>query len=343
MRQIKKDARLPAKKRTMLGAILFIPAIIIFVLVFKQITNWRADIQFQQERAELAAFVNSVYAPLIDSQNAILAEKRRMSSLLQKVENLGLQHPNHAQLITDITQKWRLGLQKYNNSYKENDREIRRAWISYNTMDQQDVLTKFAKQSVRLDLKNKKAEKRYQNTIYNIQDKLIKSLDNARKLLNANRKTPKNRKQKALVQNIRQGILPFAIRVESKLIDFLGTIDQRLKQEVEKLQALIVTSAQQSILIRNHLQNNPDLEAPLVTTINNWIVLENDSREKLNQILYAVEAEYIALSLDLPLKSPAIRAMHKNLLKNIPWIVGKAIKQRQVIDQSYNISPRYRK
>ncbi len=343
MRQIKKDARLPAKKRTMLGAILFIPAIIIFVLIFKQITNWRADIQFQQERAELNAFVSSVYPPLVDSQNAILAEKRKMSVLLQKVENLGYQHPNHAQLITDITQKWRLGLQKYEGAHKETDREIRRAWISYNTMDQQDVLVKFAKQSVRLDLKNKKAEKKYQNTIYNIQDKLIKSLDNARRLLDANRRSPKNKKQKALVQYIRQNILPFTTGAEERLVNFLGTIDQRLKQEVENLQELIRFSAQQSIIVRNHLQNNPDLEAPLVTTINNWIRLEQIGQEKLNQILYAIEAEYIALSLDLSLKSPAIRAMHKNLLRNIPLIVGKAMKQRQTIDQSYNISPRQKK
>ena len=340
MRQIKKDGRLPAKKRTLLGAILFIPALIIFVLVFKQITNWRTNIQIQQERAELNAFVNSVYAPLVDSQNAILAEERKMRGLLQKVDNLGREHPNHSQLISKITQKWRLGLQEYNNAYIATDREIRRAWISYNTMDQQDVLAKFSKQSVRLDLKNKKAQKKYQSTIYNIQDKLIKSLDNARQLLDANRRPPRNKKQRLRVQNIRQNIIPFSESIESKLIVFLGKIDQRLREEVETQQNLIRTASQQSIIVRNHLQNNPDLEAPLVTTINNWLALEAESREKLNQILYAIEAEYIALSLDLPPKNPAIRAMNKNLLKNIPLMVGKSLKQKQVIDQSYNIGPR---
>jgi len=340
MRQIKRDGRLPAKKRKILGAILFIPALIIFVLLFKQIMNWRDNIQLQQERAELNAFVDSVYPPLVKSQNAILVEERRMRRLLRIVENLGREHPNHAQLIADITQRWRLGLQEYNGAYLKTDREIRRAWISYNTMDQQDVLKKFQKQSVRLDLKNKKAEKKYQSTIYHIQDQLIKSLDNARQLLDANRRPPRNKKQRVKVQNIRNNIIPFSETIESQLIEFLGKIDPQLRQQAKNHQDLIRIASQQSIVVRNHLQNNPDLEAPLVTTINNWLALETESKEKLNQILYAIEAEYIALRLDLPPKNPAIRAMKKNLRKNIPFIVGKIQKKKQSIDQSYSIDPR---
>ncbi len=343
MRQVKKDGRLPARKRTVLAAILFIPAFIIFILVFQVITAWRANIQLQKERAELNTFVGSVYLPLVNSQNAILAEKRRMQALLKKVENLGFEHPNHEQLINQVIQKWMLGLQEYQQAYKDTDREIRRAWISYNTMDQQDVLGKFAKQAVRLDLKNKKAEKKYQSTIYSIQDDLIKSLDSARKMLDANRRPPKSKKQKLKNQLIRQNIMPFNDAVEAKLVDFLGTIDKRLMDEVGKLQHLIRYSGQQIILVRNHLQNNPDLVAPLTITINSWLALEDESRKKLNQILYAIEAEYIALSLDLPRRTPAIKAMHKSFLKDIPYITGKALKQKRNINQSYNISPRQKR
>jgi len=340
MRQIKRDGRLPAKKRKILAAILFIPALIIFVLIFKQIIDWRTNIQLQQERAELNTFVNSVYSPLVKSQNAILAEEEKMRKLLQQMERLRQEHPNHAQLITDIAQIWRSGLLEYHKSFLETDKEIRRAWISYNTLDQQDVLKKFQKQSVRLDIKNKNAAKKYQKTIDNIQDKLIESLDNARHLLDANRRPPRNKKQKFKVQEIRQQIIPFHEKNETFLINFLGRIDQELQKQVINLQNLIRIAAQQSIVVRNHLLNNPDLEAPLVITIKNWLALETEGKEKLNQILYAIEAEYIALKLNLPPRNPAIRAMKKNLLKNIPFIVGKLQKKKQSINQSYNIDPR---
>ena len=218
MRQIKRQGRLPAQKRTILGAILFIPSIILFSFVLKQIIDWRTDIEVQRERAELNTFVRSVYKPLLQSQNAILAEERRMGKLLQKVNHLSQEHPNHAQLINQIIQKWLLGLKEYHLSYKKTDKEIRRAWISYNTLDQKDVLKKFEKQAVRSDLENKKAEKKYRRTIYNIQDELIKSLDTARKLLDANRRPPRSKKQKALVLAIRQSIIPFNDRLMIKLI-----------------------------------------------------------------------------------------------------------------------------
>ena len=70
--------------------------------------------------------------------------------------------------------------------------------------------------------------------------------------------------------------------------------------------------------------------------INDWKALEANSFARMNQILFATEAEYIALKLGLSQNSPTIKAMHKSLLVNLPAIVGKAQKERKSIDQSYN-------
>lgn len=337
LRQIKKDGRLPADKLTTLGAILFIPTILIFALVSKSISNWRSDIQTEKERVEITQFVNGVYKPLAFSQESLLRSFAEMRSLLQKTGALEREYPNHARLISSVTKQWSEAQSVLYDAYNNTDKEIRRAWISYNTMDQQDVLSKFSKQAVHLETDIKKAEKSYQRKVHSVQDKIIKNVDNARRLLDSNRKLPKSKKRKLLNKTTLENIDSFNDATVSSLVTFLGSIDRRLQEDVESLKKLISIAGQQSEIIRAHLIKNQDLEKPLKIIINDWEKLEADSQLQFKQILYAVEAEYIAKKLGLSKKSPAIKAMHKSLLLNIPSIVGKVIKKRNRIDQSYKI------
>ncbi len=339
VRQIKKDGRLPPEKISTVSFILFIPAILIFALVAKSISSWRSDIQADQEQLELSQFVRSVYDPLDRSQVSLLKSFSEMRELLKTTKSMEQDYPNHAQMIAQITQQWREGQTVLYNVYNQTDKEVRRAWISFNTMDQQDVLAKFSKQAVRLESEIKKAEKKYQRHIHSVQDELIHDIDSARRLLNANRNPPKSKKQKEKNRLTEEKIVPFSDRTTANLINFVGSIDPRLKNEIEDLQQLINITGQQSEVISSHLIKNQDLEKPLTRIINNWKNLENNSKQKLNQILFAIEAEYIALSLGLSEKNPAIKAIHKSLFLNVPYIVGKAIKQRNIINQSYNIKP----
>lgn len=337
LRQIKKDGRLPADKLTTLGAILFIPAILICALLFKSISNWRSDIQTEKERVEISQFVSRVYQPLAVSQESLVYSFAEMRSLLQQTQALEREYPNHAGLISSVTKQWNEGQSVLYDAYNNTDKEIRRAWISYSTMDQQDVLSKFSKQAVHLETDIKKAEKSYQRKVHSVQDEIIKNIDNARRLLDSNRKLPKSKKRKLLNKTTQENIHSFHDATVSSLVLFLGSIDGRLKEDAQTLKKLISIAGQQSEIIRAHLIKNQDLEKPLKIIINDWKALETDSQLRFKQILYAVEAEYIAKKLGLAKKSPAIKAMHKSLFLNIPSIVGKVIKQRNRIDQSYKI------
>ena len=337
MRQIKKDGRLPPDKMMTLGAILFIPTILIFALVSKSISNWRADIQIEKERVEVSQFVQRVYKPLATSQESLVNSFAKMRFLLQQTKELERAYPNHAELISSVTTQWSDSQSVLYDAYDVTDKEIRRAWISYNTMDQQDVLSKFAKQAVHLETGIKKAEKSYQLKVHSVQDEIIKNLDAARRLLDSNRKKSQSKKQKARNKALQEKIRPFDDSTISSLILFIDSIDSRLKDDVVSLQKLIRISGQQSEIIMAHLVKNQDLEKPLKIIINDWKALEANTRMHFKQVLYAVEAVYVAKKLGLNKNSPAIKAMEKSLLINVPSIVGKALKQRNRIDQSYKI------
>ncbi len=338
MRQIKRDGRLPPEKMTTLAAVLFLPALLIFALVFKGISNWRSDIQLQKNQVELEGFVNSAYAPLSDSQQRLKITLQDMQILLRNIQQLETEFPSHASLIQSIKQQWLSSHNSLYEIYENTDREVRHAWISHKTMDSRDVLAKFSKQAVQLNSNIRNAKKSYRAQIVGAQVGLVKNLDAARKLLDSSRKPPKSKKQKLKNAETLKRIRHFDDRTKVKLVNFLGRIDKRLRNEVETLSELIRLSGQQRARVRTFLYENQDLEKPLTKVIGDWKTLEQNSFSKMNQILFAAEAEYIALKLGLSEKSPEIKAMHKSFLVNLPSIVGKAQKERKSIDQSYSFS-----
>lgn len=338
MRQIKKDGRLPQEKMTTLAAILFIPSIIVFALIYKGLSGWRSDIQAEKESVKREAFVQSVYSPLADSQRSLLHEIAKMQSLLSSVEALQNNFPNHADLINKIRNQWRTGLGLLYRNYGDTDKQIRLAWIAHNRLDQQDVLNKFAKKAVVLTSKTQKAEKDYQLSIRDAQSDLVKNIDQARRLLTSYSRPPKSKKQRQRNQQLAELIKPFSDRNKAELLDYIERIDPRLRTELNTFQSLIQAAGQQSIVLKDYLLKNPDLEKPLNLIINKWSNLETSSQEVLKHILYAIESEYIARKLGLSPVNPAIKAMHKSMLQTIPAIVAKGLKQKKEIDQSYKIS-----
>lgn len=338
MRQIKKQGSLPAEKMSTLAAVLFIPAIIIFALVFKSISNWRADLKLEASQIEIESFVQRVYKPLSDSRKALLNSLAEMRSLLLQIESMEASYPNHASLIQQVKKEWDTGQSALYEAYSDTDREVRRAWIAHNTLDSQDVLGKFSKQAVKLQSNIKRAEKDYKVHLYGVHDEMVKSLDSARHLLNSMQKPAKSKKQREKNAALRETIRPFNQALVAELIQYLAQIDGRLEQQVLTLQELIRLSGQQAAILRDHLYQNPDLEKPLTKIIQSWKALEADGQSQLQQILYAIESEYVAVKLGLPTNNPAIKALRKSLRVNVPAVVGRGLKRRKEIDQSYTIN-----
>lgn len=338
MRQIKQQGRLPQDKMTTLAALLFIPSIVIFALLFKSISNWRSDIRAEQNQIEVESFIASVYKPLANSRKELRNNLLQMQTLINKVESMEIEHPNHFDLIRMVRQQWSLGHASLYKAYTETDKEVRRAWIAHNTMDRQDVLVKFSKQAVQIEAQIKKAQTDYQTHLYSVQGEMVKMLDRARKLLDANRKPPKSKQQIAFNQSLREKIRLVNSGMSNTLLSFVGTLDTRLEEDVKTLHELIRVAGQQTAIIRDHLYKNRDLEQPLTKIISDWKALENQSNEGLKQIYYAIEAEYVVRLLGLDAESPAINAMHKTLLSTIPAVMGEGLKQKKRIDQSYSIN-----
>ncbi len=335
--KIKNAGRLSSDKLSTLTAILFIPAILIFVLVYKGISGWRSDIQFQYDQIEVSSFVSQIYEPLSVSQKLLQEKLYITNSLLIEIESMELTYFNHIEMIRHVKKKWREAQAVLYKTYQNTDKEIRRAWIAHNTMDRNDVLSKFSKQAVYLEEDIHQAEKNYQSLIYSVQGQMVRGLDQARRLLDSHQKPARTKKRRLENKKTSESIQPFSPTLSTELIGYLSLIDEQLQTYIDTLQQLIRHAEQQILVLNNHLHKNRDLQLPLTKAISDWQQFEKLSKQQLQQVLFAIEAELVARKLGLSGNSPAVYAMHKSILKGIPAIVSKAQKRRIAIDQSYNI------
>ncbi|KAG1707643.1 hypothetical protein GQR58_003303 [Nymphon striatum] len=350
VRQIKKDGQLSQEKLTRLTALIFIPAVLIFGLVFYGLSSWRSDIKFQESQVEIEKFVRGVYNPLVDSQRSLLMSVSNMRDLQDSIAPLRSEHANHADLLRNIALEWNSSQQTLYKLYRETDKEIRHAWISYKTMNQQDVLDKFYTKAVKLNDRILKVDKDYQVGVRGAKDELIKSVDSARFLLDGKKKKqkskPKKRKKKdKKSREIKEKkdsqdsivIVDFKSNTTTTLLAHLSRLDEGLEIETKRLREDIRVAKQRQEEVRLYLEDNSDLIQPLSKVIDGWKQLETSNHKYLNLVLYAIEAEYLARKLGLSKKDPAILGMHKSLKLIIPDIVSNATSKREALERSYSI------
>ncbi len=336
VRQIRRDGQLPEHKLKQLTALLFIPAILVFGLVFYGLSSWRTEIKAQQTRAEITQFVTRVYKPLADSQASLLQSAQDMRLWLDAIKRLRGEFPNHQALIMQIETEWLASQKKLFKLYADTDREIRHAWISYKTLNQQDVFDKFYTKAVHLNNTITKVNRDNQLNIRGVQDELVKSIDEARQLLKPGRKN-KRRKKSKKTDNTKLAIGGFNETTITTLLSYLASLDEGLALDIRRLQGNIRLARQRHEEVLLYLEDNPDLRQPLEKVLQGWKILQNNNQTDLNKILYALEARYIARKLGLPKNNPAMKAMRKQFKIRIPAIVEKAQKQREELERSYNI------
>ncbi len=338
VRQIKRDGQLSQDKLKRLTALLFMPAVLVFLLIFYGLSSWRAEIKAQQTRAEIAQFVTRVYKPLGESQESLLQSARGMRRWLDGIERLRGEFPNHQKLLQQINTEWLASQKRLFQLYSDTDKEIRHAWISYQTLNQQDVFDKFYTKAVHLNNHIEKVNKDNQLNLRGVQDELVKSIDEARQLLSTKKSNKRKRKKKKKqTKELEQNIADFNETTITTLLNYLSVLDDGLSVEVRHLQENIRLARQRHEEVMLYLEDNPDLRQPLEKVLQGWQRLQTQNQNDLNKILYTVEAQYIARKLGLPKNNPAAKAMRKQFKQKIPAIVSKAKKQREELERSYNI------
>lgn len=344
IRQIRRNGSLPAEKLSTLTALLFIPALLVFALILYGLTNWRSDLREEKNRQEIEQFVRSVYAPLADSQHALKETITSMRESLNRFDQYHQNHPNHADLLNHVEKEWQRRFDELQQLHQATDKDIRHAWILYRTMNRQDVHDKFHTRAVQQNDKIRKVEQSYYSSVRGIQGMLLESLTRAQKVLTGKiavvSKTDAIKSQSGKRQQAKHAlqIHDFNESVSTQLLDRLAQVNPELSKAVEQIRKEVLIARQKRAEVALFLDDNPDLEQPLNQVLLNWRERELANQEALNRILYALEADYLALALGLPPSHSALQKLHAALADTIPQMLQQAQSLRAVLERSYTIN-----
>jgi hypothetical protein len=277
-------------------------------------------------REEIHNFTLKVYKPLVYSLDTVDAEISDMHTLLDDIDDLIDDHPRHSTLLIQAKKTWGDGLYQLKKLKKVVKKDIRRAWIAHDTMNQQTVDTKFSREAVKLDKQLNKGLKQFRKLIIDVHAMIRNDLVKSQNQLGKN-------KQKTNQKNRHSPNYP--THLAGELLAFSKTINPNVHQGMEKLINEIAITEQRQEKNREHLNENKDLEGPLIKVIDYWKEAEIQGRHYLDQLLYALESSLLGRRLGLKKNDYGLLSMNQTLKKRIPILLKKVEKRRIAIDNSY--------
>jgi hypothetical protein len=277
-------------------------------------------------KEEIHNFTLKVYKPLVHSLDTVDTEISDMKTLLSDIDDLIDEHPRHASMLINAKKTWSDGLYELRKQQKEIQKRIRRAWIAHDTMNQETVDTKFSREAVKLDRRINHDLNKFRKLIIKVHAMIRDNLASSQKQL--------GRRKRQTTKGTRNSP-KFTNNVTRKLLAFAKTIDAKIHQGIENLIDEIAITEQRQEKNEQHLEENKDLEEPLIKVIDYWKEAEIQDRNYLDQLLYALESALLGRKLGLKKNDYAITSMNRTLKKRIPDILKKVQKKRIAIDNSY--------
>ena len=288
--------------------------------------NLGSGIFSSDNKEEIHNFTLKVYKPLVHSLDTVDAEINDMKVLLADINDLIDEHPRHSSLLISAKKTWSDGAYELRKQQKEVKKKIRRAWIAHDSMNQKMVGTKFSRDAVKLDKRVNQNLKTFRKLIINVHEMVRNDLAKSQKQL--------GRKKRQTDRGSRN-TPKFKPKVTSKLLAYAKTIDANIHQGMEGLVDAIAITEQRQEKNQQHLEENKDLEGPLIKVIDYWKEAEIQGRHYIDQLLFALESALLGRKLGLKKNDYAITSMNRSLKKHIPKILKKVESRRIAIDNSY--------
>lgn len=279
-----------------------------------------------ENKEEIHNFTLKVYKPLVYSLDTIDAEISDMHTLLDDVNDLIDKHPRHSTMLTQAKKTWGNGLYELKKLEKAIKKDIRRAWIAHDTMNQQTVDTKFSREAVKLDNHLNRGLKQFRALIIEVHAMIRKDLAKSQNQFGKNKHKASQRSRHAP---------KYPIHLVGELLAFSETINPKIHQGMEKLINEIALTEQRQEKNKEHLNANKDLEGPLIKVIDYWKEAEIQDRHYLDQLLYALESSLLGRKLGLKKNDYGLVSMTRTLNKQIPKILKQVERKRIAIDNSY--------
>ena len=320
-----------------LGAIFMIT-----LLIGVKLSSWSSKYRYEKNEFRLEqelnlneySFIARTFKPLEHEYRQLRASIQGLDKMMLKIKKLMPHHQNHQLLLQNMLASFETESKLQGDLYKKVNLEIRNAMIlSATTQDSASVQNKFYERAKVLHAKIINARARVQKKLGNAAGQLAESLIAARKNLNRY-----NRKHES--KNKKIHLYSFPDTTAQDLLSYLEKYDANLFVTTKKIIKVIIAARQNKDTMQVLSQRETDLKTPLLKTMQLWSDAEIEGQKYWGDILYSLEAAYLADQFNMPHYNPAYRSLMRDLKRAIPEQLNKLEQTQREVKSSF-ISPNF--
>ena len=317
---------------------------IVALLIGVKLSSWKSEYREAKNQFQLKqelnlneySFIDQTFKPLGQEYRQLRASLEALDKMKVKIKKLIPKHKNHQLLLEKMLKTFKDESELHNTLYKKVNKSIRNAMLqAATTQSSAAVQAQFYNHAKVLHAKIIDAQKRVKKKMGNTAGLLADSLKDARRNLHDSKKTKRRNKKKNITY-----LYSFPDSVSQLLLDHMGRYDAELLATTKKIIKVIITARQNKDTMQVLSQRETELTIPLTKTMQLWSDAEIEGQKYWGNILYSLEAAYLADQFNMPHRNRAYRSLMRDLKKVIPLQLNKLEQTQREVESSF-ISPEF--
>ena len=334
VRSLRRSNSIPSEQLFILMFVLLVGICLGYLLLNSQI-NKLDIVEDDHGHTEKQVFIEKLYPPLVLSQNHLNNQVTSLKSLQKQIVALRDEHPQQKERLQFSYSVWSRERKELVILKADLDRAVHRAWSYRKTKDNSFVENKFSREAVDWDKAIKSRLSEYQESqlqVTNVMlDNVMLQRQNLSELVIGNNVVTMTKA--TLVQSL------FSPATVDTLVEALAIRSPKRVILLDAMTQEISLAIQKRREVRNYALDKPNLQATLQRVMSDWLALEKRSIYYRDQVLHAVQADYLARILGVNQRDNQVVRLEREINKVLPVLLNELEASRVSLEKSYQLSP----
>lgn len=334
IRKLRRTSNTPSEHLFILMFALLFGVLLGYLLINKQLEKLNV-VDEGQIMSEKEVFVGKFYPPLLETQKQLNSQVISLKDLQKQIVALRDEHPqqkDRLQFSYSVWHRERKGLVTLKN---ELDKSIHSAWSHHNARENSFIDDQFSRDAVDWDKAIKTRLDEYHDGQLEVTNAMLDNVISQRK----------NLSEMVVGANavaMPQGVVlksVFSEKTVDKLLEALNIRSPKRAALLDDMSKEVNFTVQKHREVRNYSLDKPELQATLQRVMKEWMALENRAIYYRDQMLHAVQADYLARILGVNQRDSQLVRLEREINKMLPILLNDLNESRKALNKSYQFAP----
>lgn len=335
IRKIRHSSGIPSERLLVMTFAMLGGLALLFFFLKGHINDLRVSNGEVQKTAQ-QLFVEKIYPPLAGAQSQLDFQLKQLAILQKRIFELSRNHPQQSFRLQFAYNIWKFERQGLTQLKSRVDRAVRIAMGVHRVSDPSFVENAFNREAVDWEKIITDRLKQYHGSQLKVSNSMIDNVMLQNKNLN------KVRRGKHAILTAEGLVIKseFDPRTVAPLMAYLEQTVPDVFESFTSIAKEVNTATQKRQEVRNYSLENPDLGMALKKVSDGWLRLESKGIYYRDQLLHAIQAEYLAVLLGTNKKDSQILRLKKSISEHVFALHDDLTQSRIILEKSYKTAPR---